>query len=83
MAAPITTLFHAIHKVTGFANGEQFETAEQVQDYFTIANLHEMFGQAQFLDADGRDLTPSQATLDEWAETIIEKRWHCAEDFTA
>jgi hypothetical protein len=81
MAAPITRLFHEINDVTGFANGDMFDTATQVRDYFTVANLHAMVGKAQFRTETGTDLTPSQATLDGWAETIIEQRWHCSEAF--
>jgi hypothetical protein len=80
--AAITRRYHDINVVTGFANGDRFDTATQIRDYFTIENLWEMVGREQFIDADGRDLTPAQITLDRWAQEVIENRWHCAEDFT-
>lgn len=76
-------LFHDINDVTGFANGDRFESATQIRDYFTVANLHEMVGQGQFVADDGTDLTPTQATLTEWANVVIAQRWHCTDDFQA
>ena len=81
MAAPITRLYHEINDVTGFANGEKFDTAEQIRDYFTVANLHEMFGATSFLTSDGQDVTPPQDLLDLWATVIIRNRLHCNQEF--
>jgi hypothetical protein len=71
------TTFSHINDVTGFANGDRFESAEQVRKYFTVKNLHAMVGREQFLTDNGEDLTPSQATLDAWADMVIDHQWHC------
>jgi hypothetical protein len=81
--AVLTRLYHEINEITGFANGDKFDTAEQLRDYFTRENLWEMVGHTQFIDADGEDLTPTQEVLDSWARHVIENRWHCAEGFEA
>ena len=81
MAVPITRQYHEINEVTSFANGDRFDSAAQVRDYFTVANLHAMVGAEQFRSADGTDLTPSQATLDQWAVMVIDHRWHCTDEF--
>jgi hypothetical protein len=71
------SMFTEINDVTGFANGDMWETPAQVLEYFTIKNLHFMVGRASFLTDAGDDLTPSQATLDGWAALVIEQQWHC------
>lgn len=80
-------MFNEINDVTGFANGDKFDSAAQVRDYFTVENLHAMVGKGSFLkeEEDGTftDLTPTQETLDSWATYVIENRLHCAEDFEA
>ena len=70
-----------INAVTGFANGDRFETAAQVRDYFTRENLHAMVGVEQYRGPDGEDLAPSQEQLDRWASLVIEHRWHCLDEF--
>lgn len=56
-----------ISAATGFDEGELFETEKQVRDYFTVAEQQEMFGDEAETD---------QELLDEWAEEVIERRWH-------
>ena len=63
--------FTEINDATGFANGEQFVSAEQVRAYFTVEAQREMFGAEAASEH-------SQDTLDEWAELVIATRWHCA-----
>ena len=77
----MTSIRQDISDRTGFDAGDRFETASQVHDYFTVANLHEMVGHAQFVTPEGEDLTPAQKTLERWAALVIEERWHCTEDF--
>jgi hypothetical protein len=82
--AAVPRLYHEINEVTGFANGDRFETAAQVRDYFTRENLWEMVGHEQYVHpGTGEDLTPTQAQLDDWASDVIAHRWHCTEAFEA
>jgi hypothetical protein len=59
-----------INAATGFANGEQFKSAEDVRAYFTQQNMREMFGAE-----DGSRY--SQAELDAMAEQVIREGFHC------
>lgn len=59
-----------INAATGFANGEQFQSAEEVRAYFTVDNMREMFGLQ-----DGSRY--SQDDLDRMAEQVIESGFHC------
>ena len=61
--------FDTINDETGFANGEQFTSEAQVRSYFTVENMREMFS---------GDCAQDTETLNEYAETVIENRWHCA-----
>lgn len=69
-------IFDEINYVTGFANGDKWETADQIRDYFTIATLQSCFWQAS---AEELAALPSQETLDAWAELVIENHWHQAD----
>ena len=60
-----------IHEATGFNNGEKFNSAQEVREYFTTAAMAEMFG-----SHDTSDL-PTQEQLNEMAEAVIANRWHC------
>lgn len=62
--------FDEINDVTGFANGDQFTSPEQVRGYFTVENM-------QFMGLGGEPMV-DQDTLDAWAELVIEHRLHCA-----
>src|SRR5690606_25445511 len=57
-----------INEYTGAFNGDLFENEEQVRQYFTVANIEEMFGECSL----------TQEELDEMAETVITNRWHMA-----
>lgn len=59
--------FDRINGATGYANGDLFDTAEQVRAYFTPEAQREMFGADAETDAD---------KLAEWAERVIANRWH-------
>lgn len=56
-----------INDATGFENGAKFISAEDVYNYFTVEVMVGMFGQC----------TQTQGELDEMAERVIEKKWHC------
>jgi hypothetical protein len=58
-----------INDATGFANGEKFDSAEEVREYFTVAAMREMF------NGDQSEL-PTQCELDEMAEHVIVNGWH-------
>ncbi|PZN07216.1 MAG: hypothetical protein DIU69_12020 [Bacillota bacterium] len=57
-----------IHDTTGFDNGDLFRSAQEVRDYFTVANIEAMFGECPY----------TQEELDEMAEAVIAHRWHMA-----
>lgn len=57
-----------ISDVTGFDRGDVFESEEQLREYFTVANMRDMFGPD--------DELPTQEELDEMCETVLEHRWH-------
>ena len=61
-------MFDQINNETGFANGDQFTSESQVRDYFTVENMREMFS---------GDCSQSQSELDEYADAVIENKWHC------
>jgi hypothetical protein len=61
--------FDEINDSTGFANGDRFESEKQVREYFTVANMRGMFGPGQSQE--------DQATLDRYADVVIEQKWHC------
>lgn len=60
--------FDTINNETGFANGEQFTSEEQVRDYFTVENMREMFS---------GNCNQDQETLSDYAETVIAEKMHC------
>lgn len=66
------SLFSVINDATGFANGDKFETADQVREYFCRDTLEALFWQA---NSEEQNALPSQDTLDAWAEIVIENRW--------
>jgi hypothetical protein len=55
-------------EATGYANGEEFESEEQVREYFTVENFEHMFGECK----------EDQPTLDKWANAVIRKKRHCS-----
>src|SRR5690606_9403293 len=57
-----------IHDATGFDNGDLFRSAEEVREYFTVANITEMFGSCPY----------TQDELNEMADEVIAHRWHMA-----
>lgn len=57
-----------ISDTTGFDNGAEFASEDEVRAYFTTAAMEEMFGD---------DHGASQAILDQMAKVVIENRWHC------
>lgn len=61
--------FDVINGTTGFANGDEFTSPDQVRDYFTPAAQTDMFGLDAVTDAD---------TLSGWAELVIKNGWHMA-----
>lgn len=63
-----TELLSRISDATAFDAGEEFETEEQVREYFSPAAQRFMFGE---------DAVTDEAQLSEWADTVIEYRWHC------
>ena len=54
-----------ISDATAFDRGDKFASAEQVRDYFTVAEQERMFGESQ-----------DQATLDDMADAVIDNGWH-------
>ena len=66
----IPAAFFEINDRTGFANGDKFEDADAVRAYFQADAQRGMFGDGCVTDQD---------LLDEWAELVIENRWHMAE----
>ncbi len=61
-----------INDMTGFANGDKFQSADQVREYFTVAEQRAMCD-PNFEE----DVITDQAVLDEMAEVVIETREHC------
>lgn len=61
--------FGEINDYTGFANGELFESKEEIRKYFTRENM------INCIDLPLSEL-PSQDDLDEMADMVIEYRWH-------
>ena len=58
--------FQHIDDLTGFANGEGFESDEQARSYFTVDNMRFMFGECSL----------TQLQLDTMARVVIKNRWH-------
>ena len=58
-----------IDHATGFAQGDLFESADQVRAYFTPQAQLAMFGD---------DAETDWATLKEWADLVIDTGAHCA-----
>jgi len=56
-----------INNKTGFANGLEFESKEDLKQYFTMGNIIDMFGVT--------DLT--QEELDLMFEIVRKNKWHC------
>ena len=57
-----------INDSTGFANGDEFESAQEVEEYFTVENMRDMFSGYCNL---------SQSELNRYARVVIEEKWHC------
>lgn len=55
---------------TGFDSGERFANDDEVRAYFTAEAQIEMFGDDAVTDA---------ATLEDWADAVIENRWWMTE----
>lgn len=62
-------LLSRISYATAFDAGAEFETEEQVREYFSPATQRFMFGE---------DAVTNEELLSKWANTVIEYRWHCA-----
>jgi hypothetical protein len=62
--------FSEINDITGFANGEKFESAQEVRQYFTRRNMFEMLGWQT-----PADQIPTQDDLDEMADIVIKHRF--------
>ncbi len=60
--------FDEINDLTGFANGDKFDTEEEVFTYFNMVNLREMFPDIEELPA---------KLLKQMAEIVIKNKWHC------
>jgi len=54
-----------INDATGYANGAEFTTDQEVRDYFTEENMRWMFDGDANID-----------TLDEWANWVISNQSH-------
>jgi len=63
------TTFSEINDRTGFANGETFDDADAVREYFSPDAQRSMFGDDAVTDAD---------VLTEWADEVIAHGWHVA-----
>ena len=58
--------FDQINDQTGFANGDTFASEQDVREYFTVANITDMFGDS-----------PEQSVLTKMANIVIANEWHC------
>ena len=59
--------FSEINDITGFANGQEFRSEQEVREYFQVENVRTMFGNEDI----------SQFDLDDMAEDVIRNHWHC------
>jgi hypothetical protein len=59
---------------TGFDNGEEFDSEDEVRMYFSTESMEDMYGSN--LRADFPELADQDA-LDEMAKDVISNRWHC------
>lgn len=78
-----------ISERTGFDHGQKFETASDVQAYFTIPTMDAMVGrenwnpadvytECEMIDMFGHTEKPlTQSDLNAIAEQVINNRWHC------
>lgn len=66
MAGPVTREY--VSQATGFDSGDQFESEEQVRDYFSVQSLTELFGECIY----------SPEELAAMVEAVLDGRWHCA-----
>lgn len=57
-----------ISEATGFDQGDQFASAQQVRDYFAVENMRHM--------GFDEDAISNQDLLDEMADAVIAHRWH-------
>ena len=64
--------FDEINDRTGFANGIRFENDQEVREYFTVETMRDILGSVPPSDI------PTSTDLDVMANTVIEKKWHCA-----
>ena len=58
---------------TGAGNGENFSSEQEVRNYFTVENMHSMFGS----QADEFPWYNDQDELDSMAEYVIENKLYC------
>lgn len=72
------TTQQTISEYTGFDQGDEFTSEQQVREYFTVANLADMGlgGSDEGSERDNHVLT--QDELDAMAAEVIRQRWHCA-----
>jgi hypothetical protein len=76
--------FGEINDATGFANGDMFESAEQVREYFTLENMRDMSDADWTLEYDPefdcyQGMTEDeilQSMLDDMAYLVITNNWH-------
>lgn len=61
--------FDEINDLTGFANGDKFESEQEVRDYFQLGELKSM--------TSGIGPGVDQETLDRYADVVIDEKWHC------
>ena len=66
----MTDLEQAISEATAFDRGDKFVSEDQVRDYFRVESMRLMFGECD----------QNQATLDEWAQAVIDNGWHMEEE---
>ena len=57
-----------INDATGFANGEEFSSLQELRTYFTPESQRQIFGD---------DAETDTEVLDAWSETVASERFHC------
>lgn len=61
--------FDEINAATGFANGDRFESDDDVRAYFTVENMRAMFS---------GECESTQDELDAMAFVVLKHSWHFA-----
>lgn len=72
-------MYAEIQEITGFDSGEEFDTASEVREYFAIESLDAMVGGVWREHPALSDMTEPelQAQLNQYADFVIENKWHC------